>query len=118
MNFAAFLKIPLSGQSVVNGNTKELYGKLDNISVSIPITSSTQISPSIPVLEKGINYSTDNKSILNKYNLYKKLTRYIVEYTYWLFSQYVQDKPSYNDNDFEIIDYKMIDQMIDAFVET
>ena len=103
LEFAAFLKIPLSGQSVVNGNTTELYGKLDNISVSIPVTSSTQIA-AIPVLEKGINYSTDNKSILNKYNLYKKLTRYIVEYTYWLFSQYVHDKPSSRHMDFKTID--------------
>lgn len=90
IEFAAFLNFPITGQSVVHDVVKEIYGILGNVRVSIPIEDSIPID-GIPISEQGISYPESEVSVIENFNRYKKLSRYITEYTFWLFSHYLQD---------------------------
>lgn len=88
---ASELKIIISGQSMVRDVVKELYGILGNVTLSIPIEDSKPIE-SIPILYKGVSYMEGTDSVVSSYNKYKKLSRYISEYVFWLFSNYMKSK--------------------------
>lgn len=93
LQFAATLGITISGQSISNNIVKELYGVLGNVKISIPVKDSNPIN-GVPILDKGVSYPEKENSIIDNYNHYKKLARYITEYTFWLFSKYLQEDNS------------------------
>jgi hypothetical protein len=93
LQFAATLGFPISGQSISRDVVKELYGVLGNVRVSIPVEDSLPID-GVPRLDKGVSYPENEISVVENYNHYKKLARYITEYTFWLFSQYLQEDSS------------------------
>ena len=88
MNLCKDLNIVLTGQSISRDIVKELYGILGNVRISIPIEDSIP-DPDIPGLDQGVSYTESNISIIDNYNKYKKLSRYITEYMFWLFSTYI-----------------------------
>ena len=77
----------------ITGRTKqELLCVLGNISITIPITNGQEETDSIPMISIEEQQFPKNKnSALSNYNKYKKLSRYILEYVYWLFSKYIVD---------------------------
>lgn len=93
--FANKIGIIITGQTVVNNILKEINGMLGNISIVIPVHNSDTITTIVPVLKRGeSSLYTDNKnqtSIIDNYIKYNKLSKYIVEYTYWLYSNYLQE---------------------------
>ena len=89
-----------------NNNIKEVHGIMGNINIIIPVSdknykirdlSFSVISKEISYekFEKNkisvLSYPENNISILNSYNNYKKLSRYIFEYLIWLYSIYIYD---------------------------
>ena len=104
LDLAADLSMIISSQLInENGNIKEIRGKLGNINVSIPIDGNDKEIYGIPtmkIINKNnigknigssdlVNYSDSYISVLSKFNFYKKLSRYIVEYICWLYSKFV-----------------------------
>ena len=92
VDFVARLGIRITGQSVVQGVTKEIFGTLHTVTMSFPVTGGVPI-PGVPELDRGVSYPKETGSALDSYNRYKKLARYVVEYSYWLFSRYIRDNP-------------------------
>ena len=90
IEFMAKTGITLTKQSISNNIIKELHGFLGNVNLSIPIYDSQPIN-GVPTTDIDIGYSADKISILDNYNTYKKLARYMTEYTYWLFSKYLNE---------------------------
>lgn len=102
------LNIKITSRSVVKENnidiTKEIQGVLGNINITIPVEDITYkyiektIGKNIREIEniQVVPYSvkfTDKKfSLIDNYNKYKKLARYITEYIYWMFSMYIKNK--------------------------
>jgi hypothetical protein len=93
LNLASRLKMIVSGQTVVNNNLKNIFGKIGNVKVIIPVIDHESIN-GIPI------YKTDNVSYIDNtsnsalvtYNEYKKLARYITQYMLWLYSRFLFDK--------------------------
>lgn len=46
----------------------------------------------LPVVESKDSIPQGNNSLLNNYNWLKRLTRYIVEYMFWLYSKFIDDE--------------------------
>lgn len=90
---------------------QEVLIKIGDINVSIPLKETTETSS----LTQNITYiNVAEQSYLNEYNLYEKLSRYIVEYMYWLFSKFVNENNLtyiFNYHDFN-------DQNSNEFIET
>jgi hypothetical protein len=93
VQFAVDVSMNISGQSVVGDVVKEIYGLIGNVKVSIPVEDSIPID-NVPLLDKGISYPENEFSVIESYNKYKKLARYITEYMFWLFSNYLHDDSS------------------------
>lgn len=91
---------------------KEVHASVGNINIIIPASDKSYKIPKLPfsVISKEIlyenferkisvlSYPENNISILNSYNKYKKLSRYIFEYLLWLYSIYVYDNSIDEDN--------------------
>jgi hypothetical protein len=92
---AAYLEIVIYKQVTYGLVCKQLVGKFGNITVTIPINDSKIIN-GVPEFENTLNYIDSDFSVLDNYNFYKKMSRYVVEYTYWLFSKYLHEKEIYN----------------------
>jgi len=90
INLARDLRIIYSSQSIVREKVKELYTKIGNIKVSIPVDDIDPID-NVPIINKGISYPEDNFSVIDNHNKYRKLARYVIEYTFWMFSNYLQE---------------------------
>lgn len=88
IDFMAYIGITVTKQSIFNDSIKELHGFLGNVSLSIPIYNSAPIN-GVPTTDIDTGYPESKISLLSNYNIYKKLARYISEYTYWLFSRYL-----------------------------
>jgi len=84
------LNITFESQNVVEDYAKTYNGRLGNVKISIPIEDT--IPSSTLSLETGINYVEDTFSELENYNKYKKLSRYILSYTFWLYSKYLNEE--------------------------
>lgn len=69
-------------------NLDGLNGTIGNVKITIPIVQTKLDLPR----EQGLYYSYNKFSELNKYNKLKKLTRYIIEYTFWFFSKFLSDE--------------------------
>jgi hypothetical protein len=90
MKLANTLKIQVTSQTVISDITKEINGTLGNVSISIPVIHDSTIN-GIPEKKHGLSYPDKNESSLEKYNKNKKLARYLVEYTTWVYSNYLND---------------------------
>lgn len=88
IDFCNEMKIPITGQYLIKDIVKEIYSKIGNIKISIPVEDDNPLN-GVPVLENGINYPENEISILENHNKYKKLARYVVEYSLWLLSKYI-----------------------------
>ena len=97
LELAADLKIIITGQSIMHDVVKELYGKLGDINISIPVNDGIPID-GVPYLDKGISYPENEISVVDNFNKYKKLARYITEYVFWLFSHYLQEDEKHEMN--------------------
>jgi hypothetical protein len=78
-------------KNIYNDKIKSLSGYLNKIKIIIPVKN---------------QYINENKySELNNFIKYKKLSRYIVEYIFWLYSKYLKENKQLilNKNDEEII---------------
>lgn len=85
------MKFISSGQIKEDDVIKELIGVIGNVSISIPILDREKKIPIIPIIDKPLSYSFDRFSYLELYNNYKKLSKYLIEYTYWLYSKYLSE---------------------------
>lgn len=90
LEFIEKVGITVTKQSIFNNIIKELQGFLGNVNISIPIYDSQPIN-AIPTTDIDTGYPESKSSIIDDYNTYKKLARYMSEYTYWLFSKYLND---------------------------
>ena len=61
------------------------------LKISIPIEDTVPTAV-IKKYKLGISYPQDKTSVLNSYNIYKKLSRYITSYLFWLYSKYLKEK--------------------------
>lgn len=86
------LGITITGQNSYRDEIYELYGIFGNVTVTLPIEKDAPI-PKVQIYNNGLTYQKTNSSDLSDFNFYKKLARYITEYTYWLFSKYLQENP-------------------------
>ena len=98
--FAEDFGLVISNQIIdENDLIQELQGQLGNININIPIDGEDKVLTTIPnskfIVKKikseieTISYPQNDNSVLENYNNYKKLSRYISEYIYWLYSKYI-----------------------------
>ena len=90
MKLVDSLNIEVMSQTVIGDVTKELNGVLGNVTVSIPIKDGYNID-GIPEKQHGLSFPEKHLSALDKYNNNKKLARYLVEYTLWIYSSYLNE---------------------------
>ena len=72
--------------------------KLENVTVTNNLIQGTicGIKIVLPLIESTIK-NTRVQSVIDEYNKYKKLTRYITQYLFWLYSKYIgENKKSIN----------------------
>ena len=117
LKLAAYLEIALYKQITSNLVTKQFSGIVNNINISIPVNDA-RIVNGIPEFESTLEYIDSEFSILENYNFYKKLSRYIVEYLFWLFSKYLNENEIYTltyseEEPFGNVD---INQFIDQYI--
>ena len=110
-NLKNIMQIVLSGRIVNKNKTKEIYGLIGNVKVSIPIRDKTHKNNVyglniLPKIDKNISYHENTVSVIDKYNIYKKLSRYITQYFLWLFSRYIK-------NNYDNIGDKEITEFVD-----
>ena len=94
----------ITKQSVKNNLLSEIHGVIGNLQVSIPVNDTNPLDD-VDIVETNINYSINNYSIIDNYNKYKKLARYITEYLYWLYSRYLYQKNKLDANDVVISEF-------------
>ena len=86
---------------VDNHEEQKITGKIGNVMCNILINKSVS-------LKEDIKLST-----ITEYNTYKKLSRYVVEYLFWLFSKYLKDNSilidKINENDYKNFKNKYIE---------
>jgi hypothetical protein len=106
LQFCYFMKINIEGQTIFNGNIKNIFGKIGNVDITIPVNNSPPIAD-IPIVNKNITYPESNVSDLQTYNNNKKIARYITEYLFWMYSIFI------NVNNIIILDINSIKSFID-----
>ena len=90
LEFLRNLKIEPDVQVLENpSKLVQINSKLGNVNISIPIIETEPIDGLRSVF--GINYPKDNVSSLSIFNKNKKMSRYLTEYLFWVFSKYIQD---------------------------
>lgn len=89
LDFASEVGIIVLKQNIIEGKLVEVHGKLGNVKVIIPIDSTENILEAVPVTTEPLNFPKNIKSELTNYNKMKKLSRYITEYVFWLYSKYI-----------------------------
>ena len=98
MDFIKELDIQLESQTIVNNMAHELNGTLGNVKVSIPIKETNKID-NIKQKEEDLSFTTNKISILDEYNKNKKIARYLIEYTLWMYSKYLYNNKKSITND-------------------
>jgi len=78
---------------VIKGKTdKLLVLQSGNVDIMIPVSNLNDISK-IPMIDINTDIFPDQTdSNLFNFNKYKKIARYVIEYSYWIFSEFYQDK--------------------------
>ena len=94
------LQIEWTEQCVLHKKLKEISGIIGNVKITIPVNDTDPIDGISKSLE-SVSYPTIKESAFENHNKYRKLARYITEYMFWLFSNYLQEEQiiEYNDND-------------------
>jgi hypothetical protein len=82
------INMQLKSQTVIDGKLQEINGVIGNVHVSIPVNG--EILPEIDIKKHGVSFSENKNSDLFLYNKNKKLARYIVNYTLWIYSKYLK----------------------------
>jgi len=103
MDLVKILDIKIVSQTVINNILKEINGILGNVSISIPIEATENIITNVPIKKDALSFNENENSILNKYNTNKKIARYLVEYTLWIFSMYLSNEKISDINNIDII---------------
>lgn len=93
IKLASVLGIVINHKITVGKYIKEISGILGNVNISIPIqkTKDTLVYD-IPLGQEGLNFPIDGNSALVKYNKNKKLARYLVEYVFWMYSNFLHNQ--------------------------
>ena len=110
-NLAKELGITLESQDIIDDYAKTINGTLGNVKISIPIIDSVPTMINNEQSKIGVNYPENNTSELENYNKYKKLSRYILAYLFWLYSKYL-----HNEN--KVVSLDTIVSFIDKFIVT
>jgi hypothetical protein len=85
-------------QSVQFDIAKELSGKVGSVDISIHLQDEAPME-NIPINNSlGTHYPDKKTSSLQKYNRNKKFARYITEYLFWIFSNFVKNKKEITDD--------------------
>lgn len=92
------LNIQVTSQTVIGDVTKEINGTLGNVIISVPVNHNGIID-GIPEKYNGLSFPEKDYSSLGKYNKNKKLARYLVEYTLWVYSTYLNENGIIDVND-------------------
>lgn len=90
MKFANDTNMQVESQTVVGNTVKEINGTIGNVNISIPVIDTEKIK-GIPEQQHGLSFPENHISSLDKYNTNKKIARYLVEYTLWIYSNYLND---------------------------
>lgn len=98
------LNIQVTSQTVIGDVTKEINGTLGNVTVSIPVNNEGIID-GIPEKQHGLSFPEKDESSLEKYNKNKKMARYLVEYTIWVYSTYLNENGIVDVNDDNIAQF-------------
>lgn len=94
---ASIMGIPISSQIVQRGVTVEVRGIIgSDITVIIPVTDSSP-ARGIPQFDTSPEYPLSASSDLEEYNRSKKLARYLTQYMFWMYSNYISDDESITD---------------------
>ena len=88
MKLIDIMGINITSQTVIGDVTKEINGTLGNVSVSIPLDTEDKIF-GVPEKQYGLSFPEKHTSALQEYNTNKKIARYLVEYTLWMYSTYL-----------------------------
>ena len=73
-------------QGIIN----EINGKIGDVNIVIPLKNSKPIK-NIPIVSKNINYLKYNISLNDMYNKCKKNAKYISQYIFWLYSEFLEN---------------------------
>jgi hypothetical protein len=98
MKLVDTLNIQITSQTVIQDTTKEINGTLGNVNISIPVNYDSIID-GIQEKQYGLSYPEKEDSSLEKYNRNKKMARYLVEYTIWIYSNFLNDNGIVDIND-------------------
>ena len=90
MDLIKSLNMRIDYQVISDNTLKEINGVIGNVKVSIPVKPTAKL-PGILEKHHGLNYPDQQVSSLEQYNFNKKIARYLVEYTRWVYSTYLYE---------------------------
>ena len=88
LEFASEINMSILKQIINKDLVNELYGKLGNVIVKLPVIAS-KIIMGVPTDDSELIFPINETSISQQYNKNKRLARYITEYILWLYSKYI-----------------------------
>lgn len=89
--FAKRHNVHIIAQTIYNGQVKELTGMKDGRYIYFPVKAIDPY-PSIRVIQGDLHYMSSDVSALSIYEYNKRLSKFIVEYTKWLYSRHLNGK--------------------------
>ena len=104
------LEVEMKGQVVSDSIVVEVRGILGNVDVIIPTTDSNPVE-GITVIYDNPSYAQDKSSELENFNKFRKLSRYVTEYMFWLYSKYLQGMNK------TVMDQESVTQFSDQYIE-
>jgi hypothetical protein len=84
------LNIQIESQTINGNSLQEINGIFGNVNITIPINDEEPLQ-NISINKTGLHFPDSQTSALDIYNKNKKISRYIKEYTLWLFSIYIDE---------------------------
>ena len=90
--FLKYEKATVIAQGIDNGELKSIVCRFGNVEGHIPTEGKSLDNIPIVSVRKELQYVQKSKSKINRYNKNKKFARYITEYTYWLFSKFMNEE--------------------------
>jgi hypothetical protein len=94
--FIKELDIEIESQTIINNKAVGLNGILGNVKITIPIKETDKLD--LPEEKEYVN-CIQEISVLDQYNKNKKIARYLIEYTLWMYSKYLYDNDIKEMND-------------------
>tara|TARA_B110000261_G_scaffold55348_1_gene65215 strand:+ start:10092 stop:13634 length:3543 start_codon:yes stop_codon:yes gene_type:complete len=97
---------------LIKGKTNNMIiGMSGNVEIKIPVIDISQTDDIPNIKIENYEFPKNNESSLRNYNNYKKLSRYIVEYSYWLYSKFLLDEDESKDVD------KLLVKFVDEYIK-